>query len=363
MRLRSSSVQVGVSVVSLVALASFLSPSGVPRAQGTFEVVASGLDNPRGLAFGPEGALYVAEAGSGGDGTCIPSPGSPPGTLRCYGPTGAITRIWRGTQERVATGLPSLATAAGEAVGPHDISFQGRGGAYVTIGLGGDPTTVRSALGPAGALFGTLIHVAASGQWKAIADISAHEALENPAGGPIDTNPYGLLAEPGARIIADAGANTLLRLEANGGISTLAMFPSRPARPTDAVPTAVVRGPDGAYYVSQLTGVPFTDGAANIFRVVPGGSPEVFLVGFKTVIDLDFGPDGSLYVLQHATGPVFFGGPGRVIRVAPDGTRTIVAPAVALSRPTSIVVGADGAVYVSNKGTSVGTGEVLRIEP
>ena len=31
----------------------------------TITPVASGLDNPRGLAFGPNGALYVAEAGVG----------------------------------------------------------------------------------------------------------------------------------------------------------------------------------------------------------------------------------------------------------------------------------------------------------
>ena len=34
------------------------------QAEPTVTVVMSGLDNPRGLAFGPEGALYVAEAGS-----------------------------------------------------------------------------------------------------------------------------------------------------------------------------------------------------------------------------------------------------------------------------------------------------------
>jgi hypothetical protein len=94
---------------------------------------------------------------------------------------------------------------------------------------------------------------------------------------------------------------------------------------------------------------------------VPGAAPEVFLAGFKTLIDLDFGPDGSLYVLQHATGPVFFPGPGEVIRVDLDGTRSVVADS--LTRPTSLVVGPDGAIYVSNRGISVGTGEVLRIAP
>jgi glucose/arabinose dehydrogenase len=120
-----------------------------------------------------------------------------------------------------------------------------------------------------------------------------------------------------------------------------------------------VKGPDGAYYISELTGVPFADGAARIYRLVPGEEPTIFLTGFKTVIDLDFGPDGSLYVLEHAGGPVFFGLPGRVIRVAPDGTRTPVV--VGLTRPTSVVVDQDETIYVSNRGTSVGTGEVWRI--
>ncbi len=35
-------------------------------AAGPFTVVADGLQNPRGLAFGPGGRLYVAQAGSGG---------------------------------------------------------------------------------------------------------------------------------------------------------------------------------------------------------------------------------------------------------------------------------------------------------
>src|SRR5688572_3914736 len=51
-------------------------------------VVMSGLDNPRGLAFGPEGALYVAEAGRGGDG---PSIELRPGVSASYGPTGAVS--------------------------------------------------------------------------------------------------------------------------------------------------------------------------------------------------------------------------------------------------------------------------------
>jgi glucose/arabinose dehydrogenase len=62
----------------------------------------------------------------------------------------------------------------------------------------------------------------------------------------------------------------------------------------------------------------------------------------------------------YGSAPVFFGGPGRLIRVAPDGTRTIIT--AALLRPTGVVVGPDGELYVSNQSISVGTGEVLRIQ-
>lgn len=326
-----------------------------PGAQAT-GVVMSGLDNPRGLAFGPEGALYVAEAGRGGPGPCIVLRGAP----QCYGPTGAVSRLWKGRQERIATGLPSYGSPA-STTGPHDIAMLGRGGLHVTLGLGleGQP---RSALPGVGEQLGWLVHVPASGRWRPVVDIAAHEFAVNPGGGPLDSNPYGLLAEPGSWVVADAGANALLRVDANGEISTLAVFPSRAqGEPTDAVPTAVAVGPDGAYYVSGLSGVPFAAGTANVYRVVPGQAPTVAWSGFTTVIDIAFDAGGNLYVLEHSTGPVFFALPGRLLKVAPDGSRTTVVDG--LASPGSVAVGPDGALYVSNHGTEIGTGEVLRIEP
>ena len=160
----------------------------------------------------------------------------------------------------------------------------------------------------------------------------------------------------GEGFIADAGANAVLRL-GSGGLSTLAVFP--PERAFDAVPTSVVRGPDGAYYVGELTGVPFVQGAARVYRVTAGGTPQVFLEGFKTIIDLAFGPDGSLYVLEHASGPQFFAGPGQIIRVAPNGARSVALGG--LDRPTSIAIDRDGTMFVTNHGIAGGTGEVLRV--
>jgi hypothetical protein len=327
----------------------------------TVTTVMSGLDNPRGLAFGPEGALYVAEAGRGGLAPCAAVARG----LNCYGPTGAVSRLWRGEQQRVADGLPSVHNpVTNESTGPHDISFQGRGSAFVTIGWGGNPSA-RASLGAVGALFGNVLKLEPSGGWRPVADISAVEAARNPAGGPLDSNPYGILAEAGARYVTDAGGNDLLQLAANGSISVVATFPAVPAPPpfgsAEPVPTAVERGPDGALYVSELTGVPFTDGAAAIYRIGAGGTPSLVAGGLKTVTDFTLGPDGSMYVVEYASSPVFFGGPGLLVRIAPNGTRSIVTSA--LNHPTSVVYGPDGALYVSNNGDSVGTGEVLRVQP
>jgi DNA-binding beta-propeller fold protein YncE len=343
------SLMVLVAAVT-VALTSATSTGAATR------VVMSGLDNPRGLAFGPQGALYVAEAGRGGPGPCIVLRGAP----QCYGPTGAVSRLWHGQQERVATGLPSYGSAA-QATGPHDISFQGLGGGYVTLGLGFEGAP-RSELEGIGYQLGWLVRLPASGGWRNDVDVAAHEFAFNPGGGPVDSNPYGVLAEPGGEVVTDAGSNTLLRVGAAGAISTLAVLPSRAQeRSTDSVPTAVAVGPDGAYYVSELTGVPFSAAASVIYRVVPGQAPTIAWSGFTTVIDIAFDPDGNLYVLEHSTGPVFFQLPGRLLKVAPDGMQTTVIDN--LARPGSVALGLDGAIYISNRSTSIGTGEVLRVDP
>jgi hypothetical protein len=328
-------------VVASCALAAATGAGAV--AMPPFQTVMSGLDNPRGLAWGPEGALYVAEAGRGGTQPCFPGP---EGGEIFAGPTGAVSRLWRGTQRRVATGLPSHADAGGfGATGPHDIAMLGRGNAHVSLGLGTDPN-LRPVCGPLGPMFGWLAQLPASGNWRLDVDVAAYERSANPDRGIFESNPYGLLAEPAATIAADAAGNSLLRIGANGSISTLAVLPSRSTgRDTDSVPTAVAAGRNGAYYVGELTGFPFAPGTANVWRVVPGSAPTVFRSGFTAIIDITFGPDGSLYVLEFATGP-FLSGPGDLWRVAPNGARSLVA--TGFVAPGSVTIGSDRAFYVSN---------------
>ena len=88
----------------------------VAQTPNTFTVYASGLEGPRGLRFGPDGYLYVAEAGTGGAnstiGTCqqVPAPVGP----YTGGATARISKIGPGgTRSTVASGFPSALDAGG----------------------------------------------------------------------------------------------------------------------------------------------------------------------------------------------------------------------------------------------------------
>ena len=342
------------------------------------EVVASGLDNPRGLDL-VHGTLLVAEAGEGGAGPCVPGP---EGTDVCFGTSGALTAVdlWHGTQARVLSGLPSLANPDGtNATGPSDVSV-GRKGVWLTIGLGG-PSTTRDQLPEAGQGMGKLYRVGFHGL-KEVADLHAFEVANNPdaaqPGSDVESNPNSLDAKGRPVVVADAGGNDILGVK-HHAISVLSLlpfgeapFPDLPEPPpgspapgtivpVDPVPTSVVRAPDGSLYVGQLTGFPFVPGAANVFRIPPGGgAPEVVASGFTLITDIALGRDGSLYVIEFATqtllGPP---SPGALIRVKPDGTRVELAPG-RLTTPTGVVIGKHAA-YVSNFGAAPNEGEVLRI--
>ena len=82
----------------------------------TSKVVATGFNDPRGLKFGPDGYLYVAEAGIGGthSSSCIPQVVQPVGPYTGSDTGSRISRVgWDGVRTTFVDHLPSSTTAPG----------------------------------------------------------------------------------------------------------------------------------------------------------------------------------------------------------------------------------------------------------
>lgn len=338
---------------------------------GSLAVIARGLNNPRGLAIAADGTIYVAEAGSGGKGPCVKGENG----MSCFGLTGAIAHIQGGTVTNVVSGLPSVAGPGGtESSGPSDLTLAADGSMNVTVQ--GVDATPPSAFGKSGAFLQQLLHVDPSGKVSALANLYAYEQKHNPDGSEINSDPYALATQGSQEVVVDAAANDLLAVNGIGAVSTLGVFPTRKVlgpsgklMPMESVPNSIAVGPDGAYYVGELTGFPFPVGGARIYRMVPGHKSTVYAIGFTNIISLAFAPDHSLYVLE-----IFKGGLGKVdqknpstlagalIRLAPDGTKTTVASA-GLVAPAGLAISSSGAIYVSNFGVLSGAGQVVRVTP
>ena len=364
--------QFGITFLS-VCIAAFTGTKAAEAA--SFSVIADDLDSPRGLTFGLDGSLYVTEAGTGGSGACVPSPSVQDQSL-CYGTTGAVTKIENGTQERILTGLPSLALPDGtDTAGPQDIKFDGSGKPYIAVGYGSDPT-FRAALGDTD--LGKIITANFNtNSWTSVADLANYELLNNPDKGDVISNPFSVLLDGNKVVVVDAGANELLSVGTDGNnLNAIATIPrqtlTNPIFPSgassspieiQAVPTNVALGPDGAYYISQLTGFPFPEGEAKIYRVGSDGQPTVYADGFTQLTDLAFDTEGNLYALQYANQSLWKGNlDGSLIKILPNGTRTTILSGNGLESPTALTIGADGAIYVANQGDRPGLGQVLKIE-
>jgi hypothetical protein len=340
--------------------------------------VARDLDNPRKVVVGDDAAVYVVEAGTGGRDKCIGSGA----TRTCAGLTGAITKIEDGIQRRVVTGLWSGAPPDGrQAQGPADVVVAD--GTYFVLlqGASTDATGVN-AFGPVASTAADLISTPEGKAAPAvIVNFAVFEAARNPDNGagpgaqrgnpPIDSNPYALTEYRDGFAVVDAGGNDLLWISSKGKVVVLAVFPTRTARLTKAlakrigapgtksirvqsVPSSVAVGPDGALYVGELTGVPFTPGSARVWRVVPGKKATVFASGFTNIADVAFDGEDLLVLEMARKGLLSKSRTGALTRIAPDGTRTLVA-SDGLVSPTGLAVG-NGRIYVSNHGTSAGSG-------
>lgn len=357
-----------VVCLSLLALVGPPATAGPPS--GDPVTVATHLNNPRQLSIGPGGALYVAEAGVAE--SCTPIPGVGPEFQVC-GLTGSITEVRHGGQHRVVTDLPTL-SFNGEVVGASDVDVRGHRIAVLTGGLTG-AATARDSLPAEYAAFGTLrtgsLRAApiSGDELRLVADVNAYEVEHNPDGNvPPDSNAVGFTALGAHRwAVTDAGGNALLLMGRHGD-RTVAVFPngapvpnpSGPGQiPPQAVPTDVAIGPDGAFYVSQLTGFPFPTGGSTIWRVTRHGDVSAYATGLTMVTSLAW-KGRTLYAVQLDDGNFFDGHVGSLRRVTPGGSahEAVVAD---LSAPYGLAIHGHSA-FVSIDSISSGDGSVIRVD-
>ncbi len=315
-----------------------------PGGDATWKVVADHLNNPRQIAVDGK-AVYVAEAGKGGD-RCL---GEGEEQV-CVGFTGSITRVKEGRAVRVQTGLVSVASPEGDVVGVDALTIKNGG----LFGVATSTCTAPlDAFGDAAAAqLGKVLRFFGGTRQVAVGDVSTIECQTDPDGQGPDSDPYGIAAMGKTLYVADAAGNDIVQvLEGQTSLTTVLSTDGQP------VPTSLAFGPDGALYIGTLNFEAGPGGAAVLRLDLATGQVTTYADGLTAVTSLAFGPDGTLYVTEWTTG---FGetGPlpdGDVIAIppggGPDGRQTIGTGV--LHFPTGVgVVGST--LYVSNWGIATG---------
>ncbi|MEO8043761.1 MAG: ScyD/ScyE family protein [Spartobacteria bacterium] len=325
-------------------------------AQTNVTTYATGLEFPRGLKFGPDGDLYVAEAGAGGststDGMCdqvIPPVGPYTG-----GFTGRVSKVTSdGTVTTVADNLPSQQNVLGDVSGPADVGFIGRT-LYVLDNAGcshGDTHNDAA-----------ILRIAHDGSFSAICNLSVFQQshpVANP--NPADFEPDG---EWYSMVVV---GQTFYALEPNHGELDSVQLDGRIKRVIDisasqghVVPSALAF--DGRnFYEGNLGLFPITQGSQTITKITPTGKSRIVVNGLTNVLGVAFDRQGGLYALESSVGVDFpTPGTGKVVKVNRDGSTEDIA--TDLSLPTAITFGPDGNLYISNWGFGPpGMGEILKV--
>ena len=327
-----------LAAAGATGVAALAAASGAQAA--TVETVARGLDNPRGVAVGTDGSVYVANAGRGG------SQCQGKGEDRiCLGATGRIVRFANGKASTFAKAFFSGAAPGGPfALGVHGVSVSPNGKVY-GVTTSGPPQMVKSLPAPVRRQTGRLFDVNGGG-FSPVARIDRVEWKSNfdKVKGDRNSNPYAVLALADRQIVVDAGANAVFEVRGSQ-VKLLAVIPKNGK--AQAVPSSIALGPDGNYYVGELA-EGAGKGRARVWRVpAAGGTPTVYRSGFTAITGVAFAADGSLFVTEFVRDYRKEDFRGRVVRVAPDGTRTYLGGKTLLA-PTGAAVDSTGAVYVSN---------------
>lgn len=316
----------------------------------------TGLDNPRGVAVGPAGELFVAEAGTGHarvDPTLL---------------TGRLTKFVdlngdgdfddSGEAEQWFSQFPTYnaqnfaGSVRDEVGGPSDLLLHSDGRLYLTLDGGFEKRKLYE-ISPQGRIGRNL--VGRGGVMNSIAFERDQERI----------------------YVAESSFNRLIEVTLEGEFREIAVFPQL-ASGQEAVPAGLTVDPrTGEVLVALFSGAtvdPDTDevilfipGDAKVLRVDPvNGAFEDEIVGLTTAVDIAVDSAGNLYVVEMATelsdpfpldfditdpdAPPVHGGyrrfSGRVTMFPAGGGDPIVV-VEGIDTPTNITLGPECELYIS----------------
>jgi glucose/arabinose dehydrogenase len=348
---------------------SMLHREAIAEVAGNVKVFATGFNNPRGLKFGPDGNLYVAEGGLGGNLSTI---GQCDQVVFPVGPYAGSTtggRISKVTPDGVRTTVTDQFPSSqaneiigGDIEGVADIEFVGN--------------TLYALLAGAGCSHGIssvsngIAKVNSNGSWSLIADLSTW-LKSHPAAHPEeeDFEPdgtwYSMINVRGDLYAVEPNHGELVKVTTSGNISRVVDISASQGH---IVPTAIAY--HGNFFVGNLYTFPIPGGESKIMKITPNGSLKDWITGLNTVLGLVIDNNDRMYILEMTVPdttlpPPYFPSPGqgRIIRVDPGGNRTVIA--TGLNLPTGMTMGPDGKLYVSNWGfgpPAKGGGQILQID-
>ncbi len=358
----SSAMKILAVVVGCLTLGVF-TMAQAPLPPGA-SLVADGLEGPRGLAFGPDGLLYVAEAGLGGTQpipvgcTPVPAPVGP----NHGGPSARVSRIEsNGSRTTIVGGLPSSQTSlpSGDTLGVADVVFLDGQLYALTAGGGcshGNPNFPNS-----------VIRINPKhGSAEIVANLSQFfrkhpVAHPEPDDFEPDGTPYHMKSFQGDLLVVEPNHGRLLRINlSNSHRPRIEQLTDISAIVGHVVPTSLAKR-DDRFYVGNLGLFPIAVGSSKLYQITHEGSIIDYWAGFTTILDVRVDDHGRIYVLEFSSADGFPSpGAGRVLRI----TGTLVEEIVSgLSVPTAMVLDRHGDIYVSDLGAAPGSvGRILRFD-
>jgi len=328
-------------------------------------VFATGFNNPRGLKFGPDGFLYVAEGGPGGtdmtDETQCTQVLPPVGPYSGSQTGGRISRIDPlGNVTTVTDAFPSSQTSpdlGGLVSGVADVAFIGDTLYALLSGAGCSHGVIDTVNGVA--------RVEQDGSATLIADLSTYQQanpVANPSAGDFEPDGtwWNMVAVRGYLYAVEPNHGELVRISQSGRVRRLVDFSASQGH---VVPTALTY--KGNFWVANLGTFPITPGTQKVWKVTPSGRLKVAADGLTMVVGLAWDRTKHLYVLENTVvTPDGFpaAGSGAIVRIGPNGTQETIVEG--LNLPTAMTFGPDGDLFVSTVGFGpppVGLGTIVRI--